>query len=92
MSNTHNKPKHTDPWETRELGADEQFVRKASPEVEKALDASLGLQVISIRLQKALIHDLKELARESGIGYQPYVRQLLTRHVRDEKKRLKALK
>jgi hypothetical protein len=46
------------------------------------LDERLGLQTISIRLQRCLIDSLKELAEEDGIGYQPYVRQVLMRHVR----------
>jgi predicted DNA binding CopG/RHH family protein len=81
MKNTH-KPNKDQAWDNRDLGASEEHVRKASPAREKALDERLGMQTISIRLQKSLIDDLKELAEEDGIGYQPYVRQLLTRHVR----------
>jgi len=47
----------------------------------------LNLEAISIRLQKKLINELKILAREEGIGYQPYIRQFLTHHVRAKKKR-----
>ncbi|HSW70879.1 MAG TPA: CopG family antitoxin [Gammaproteobacteria bacterium] len=72
-------------WDNQELGASEEFVRKSSPEREKMVDDNLGLQTISIRLQKSLIDDLKALAEEDGIGYQPYVRQALTRLVRREK-------
>ncbi|MBV8801767.1 MAG: hypothetical protein JO131_02145 [Gammaproteobacteria bacterium] len=72
-------------WDNRRLGASEEFVRKSSPEREKTIDDNLGLQTISIRLQKALINDLKTLADSDGIGYQPYIRQVLTRHVRREK-------
>ncbi len=74
-----------DAWESRELGATESFVRKVSTKVEKSLDDKLNLQIISIRLQKSLIDDLKELAGENGLGYQPYIRQILTQHVREEK-------
>lgn len=81
MKNTHNK-NSKDVWDKRELGASEKHVRKASPNREKALDERLGLQTISIRLQKNLIDSLKRLAGEDGIGYQPYVRQVLMRHVR----------
>lgn len=69
-------------WDNRELGASERHVRKASPDRENALDKRLSLQTISIRLQKNLISSLKRLAEEDGIGYQPYVRQVLMRHVR----------
>lgn len=72
-------------WDNQELGASEKHVRKSSQERERAVDDSLELQTISIRLQKALIDDLKRLAEDDGIGYQPYIRQVLTRHVRCEK-------
>ena len=74
-------------WEKGELGATESYVRKVSLKREKAVDASLGLQMISLRLQKDLIEALKNLAHDAGIGYQPYIRQLLTHHVHDKKKR-----
>ncbi len=82
-----NMPKShsADAFDKRKLGASEEFVRKASRKREKALDENLGLQTISIRLQKSLIDNLKELASEDGIGYQPYIRQILMRHVRHEK-------
>lgn len=69
-------------WDSRDLGASEEHVRKANKDREMALDDALGLQAISIRLQKSLIENLKRLANEDGIGYQPYIRQLLMRHVR----------
>ena len=74
-------------WDNRDLGATESFVRKASPEHEKSIDDKLDLQIISIRLQKNLIEDLKDLAGEDGLGYQPYIRQILTHHVRNEKRK-----
>lgn len=81
MKNTQeNKP--DDVWDERELGASEKHARKVSAERENTLDDRLGLQSISIRLQKKLIDNLKKLAEADGIGYQPYVRQILTRHVR----------
>ena len=86
MKNTHKKHSE-DAWENRELGATESFVRKSSSSREKALDDKTGLQIISIRLQKNLIDDLKDLASEDGLGYQPYIRQLLTQHVRNEKRK-----
>jgi predicted DNA binding CopG/RHH family protein len=85
MRNTHNINSE-DKWENRDLGATESFVRKASAESEKLLDEKLELQMISIRLQKNLVDELKALAGEGGIGYQPYIRQVLTHHVRNEKR------
>ena len=69
------------------MGATDSFVRKASIEQEKSLDEKLNLHLVSIRLQKDLIEDLKELAAEDRLGYQPYIRQILTHHVHNEKKR-----
>lgn len=70
-------------WETKQLGADPKYARRVSREKAQEIDDSLGLQAISIRLQKELVEQIKELARQDGIGYQPYIRQLLTRHVRE---------
>ncbi len=81
MTNTLKKT-DAEAWDNQKLGASEKHVQKASTEREKALDERLGLQTISIRLQKSLIDDLKVLAEEDGIGYQPYMRQILMRHVR----------
>jgi len=90
MKNTHSiksKPDSEEAWENRELGASEAHVRKVSSRREKAVDETLGLTMISIRLQKDIINELKQLAHNAGIGYQPYIRQLLTQHVQGKKKR-----
>lgn len=72
MTDTHKKYSE-EIWEDRELGATEKHVRKVSLEREQAFDEKTGLQIISIRLQRSLIDDLKELAGEDGLGYQPYI-------------------
>lgn len=61
---------------------EENAVRKVSASREQALEESLGLQMISLRLQKNLIEELKALAYQEGLGYQPYIRQLLTQHIK----------
>lgn len=66
-------------WESRQLGADESTVRRSSPESEAALDAALGLQLISIRLPKQLIDVYKLIAAHHGVGYQPLMRDILQR-------------
>lgn len=63
------------------LGNEEQFAVKATDNVHAQVDASLGLVPISIRLQKDLLDNLKALAQLNGIGYQPLIRQVLTRFV-----------
>lgn len=70
------------------VGTDEQFVVQAPVAQEKAMDDALGLQPISIRLQKDLLDNLKALALLNGLGYQPLIRQILTRWVDCELKNL----
>lgn len=74
-------------WEGEQLGADEAHAKVADDHAHE-IDAALGLQPISIRLQKSLLDDLKAIASLNGIGYQPLVRQVLTRFADSEKRRL----
>ena len=78
MKTTHKTRFKEEKWENRELGASESHVRKVSKERDKAVDDALNLQMISLRLQKDLIDDLKKLAFKAGIGYQPFIRYILT--------------
>jgi len=73
-------------WDDGELGRDEKYVRRATAEEESSLEDALGLQMISIRLQKQLIEDLKFIATAHGVGYQPLMRDILNRFVEHEKK------
>jgi predicted DNA binding CopG/RHH family protein len=36
-----------------------------------------------VRLQKELVEQLKVMAKKEGLGYQPFIRHILTRYVRD---------
>lgn len=74
-------------WDNRELGASMDHVEVASEEEIAAFVEAMTLQPISIRLQKDLISDLKDIAKSHGIGYQPMIRDLLQRFVRAEKKK-----
>lgn len=74
------------PWETGELGNSVEHAKPVSREHDAAVDESLGLQMISIRLQKALIEDLKYFAEREGLGYQPLIRRILMRYVSHEYK------
>ena len=76
------------PWDSGKLGEDEAHVVVSSAEEQKAVDDALGLQMISIRLQKTLLRDLKTIADHHGIGYQPMIRDLLNRFARSELKQL----
>ncbi|WP_419852412.1 hypothetical protein [Actinobacillus pleuropneumoniae] len=75
-------------WENRELGQDEKFVQRSTHTTLEMLDELLALQPISIRLSKGLIQDLKDIAQLHGLGYQPLIKQILTRFVESEKRML----
>lgn len=75
-------------WDSGELGTDANFAAKLDSSDEAAIDAAIELQPISIRLQKSLIEDFKLIAQLHGLGYQPLMRQILTRFADCEKKRI----
>lgn len=75
-------------WDSGELGTDANFVAVMEGPDEAVIDAALDLQPISIRLQKSLIEDFKLIAQLNGLGYQPLMRQVLTRFADCEKKRI----
>lgn len=79
-------PAVTEKWESGEYGRSEEHTGVVSAEETAALDESLGLQLISIRLQRSLINHLKIIAKYRGIGYQPLVRDLLNRFAVSELK------
>jgi predicted DNA binding CopG/RHH family protein len=72
-------PASDEAWDGGELGRDEDFARVATDVDEEAINASMALTPITIRLQKSLIDDFKRIAKQHGIGYQPLMRQVLTR-------------
>lgn len=83
-----NSPKTTPDdtaWDNRELGADENFARPSKQGTEARLDEGLGLQMISMRLPQDAVEKFKALAREQGLGYQPFIRQILMNYLRDRK-------
>jgi predicted DNA binding CopG/RHH family protein len=75
-------------WDTRQLGQDAQFAKKANKKTEVDLEAAMGFQLISIRMQKQLLEDLKFIAVAHNIGYQPLMRDVLSRFVVNEKKEI----
>lgn len=64
-----------------DVGLTEAHIAVAPEAITTGIDDALGLQPISIRLQKDLLDNLKELAKLNGLGYQPLIRQVLTRWV-----------
>lgn len=82
MANTTKMIESTDEaWEAGVLGGDRAHAKMASVELNDAIDASLGLQAISIRLPKQLIDAYKLIGAHHGIGYQPLMRDILQRFV-----------
>lgn len=75
-------------WEEGDLGQKEEFARASKNVDDAALNEAVGLQPISIRLQKSLIEDFKMIAEINGIGYQPLIRQVLKRFADSEKRRI----
>lgn len=75
-------------WDERKLGAQAEFATSVPvPSVfHEILDQSSNLQMISIRLPKDLINDLKVISSTQKMGYQSLVRELLKRFVDSEKK------
>lgn len=71
-------------WESRVLGAEEAFVEAVSKKEEQDVDASIGLQMISIRLDRDLIEKVKLIADFHGVGYQPLMRDALQRFADSE--------
>lgn len=71
-------------WENGKLGTDEDYVVAASSKEELSIDAAIELKPISIRMPVDLISMLKLIAGHHGIGYQPMIRDVLTRFVRAE--------
>lgn len=64
---------------TGQMGNNEAHVEASSDDERSAVDESVGMQMISIRLQRTLLRDLKAIAEMHGIGYQPMIRDLLNR-------------
>ena len=74
-------PNTPEAWDDGLLGRDEKFVVVADESHEAALDAALELQAISIRLPKQLIEQYKLIAHFHAVGYQPLMRDVLSRFV-----------
>lgn len=85
--NQDNAVNSSDLWDNRELGASEDHAVKSDRDATLA-DDKLDLQMISIRLQKGLIEDLKNIAEIQGLGYQPLMKRVLKRFVDAEHKQM----
>ncbi len=86
MSDKNLIPGTDEAWDSRELGASEAHAKRASMELESRIEESLGMQMISIRLDKSLIDSFKVIAEYHGVGYQPLMRDALKRFAESEMK------
>lgn len=75
-------------WENGSLGQDRAHAKRAPKELEREMDDAQGLQPISIRLTKELVEEFKFIAKHHKMGYQPLMREALTRFARAEFKRI----
>lgn len=79
-------PASDEAWDDRTLGADESFVSVVNTDIANTIDEAAGTQLISIRMQKSIIEDLKLIASLNKIGYQTLMKQVMQRFVECEKK------
>lgn len=91
MANTAKIEGTTEAWESGALGRDAAHAKRAPKELEQAVDDALGMQAISIRLDKELINDFKRIAKHHDMGYQPLMREALKRFAESEWKRIAIL-
>lgn len=71
------------PWEELDDDLEENTVAATDLQASE-IDDAIGLQMISIRLQRTLISNLKLIADYHGVGYQPLIRDLLNRFAKSE--------
>ena len=72
-------------WDRRTLGADERYVKVSTQGTDDRLDESLGLVMVSMRLPKDAVKKFKAMAKKQGLGYQPFVRQILMNYLEQKK-------
>ncbi len=73
-------------WEEGPLGRELEYAEKVGLEEEQAVEESLQLKSISIRLPQALIEEFKSIAKYHDVGYQPLMRDALKRFAEHELK------
>jgi uncharacterized protein (DUF4415 family) len=86
MSNKDKIPGTEEAWESGKLGTDEKYAKAVDGKLTCQIDEAIGLQMISIRLEKGLIDSFKMLGTFHGVGYQPLMRDALKRFAEAEMK------
>jgi hypothetical protein len=77
---------NTHEWESRDLGANERYVKASDQGTDRRLDDGLDLQMISLRLPKKAVEEFKKISQSHGLGYQPFIRQVLMNFLSSQKK------
>lgn len=88
MSNAKKIPGTVDAWETGALGTSQEHAKLADLDIQREVEDTLAMQMISIRLPKSVIEDFKAIASLEGIGYQPLMRVALMRFAQGESRRI----
>lgn len=74
-------------WETGQLGMSEEHAVVSTLIDQDVLNDSLDLQMISIRMQKGMIRDLKAISSVwDNMGYQTLIKNVLHRFIEAEMK------
>ncbi|WP_368640449.1 hypothetical protein ABRZ04_04340 [Castellaniella ginsengisoli] len=84
MSTAKKIPGTESAWDDRTLGSSEEHAALAPKDLQEQVEDALAMQMISIRLPKHIIKLFKALAQIEGIGYQPLMREALTRFAEGE--------
>jgi uncharacterized protein (DUF4415 family) len=84
MSQSEKTTSTTEAWETGQLGEDAAHAKVAPDDTNSQIDEILGLQMISIRLEKSLIDSYKLIGEYHGLGYQPLMKDVLKRFADSE--------
>lgn len=76
-------PSTVENWDNRVLGADERYVSvsKTNP---AEVDAALELVTVKLRMAKADVAKLEELAKAEGLILQAYIRSVLKKEINKE--------
>ena len=68
-------------WEDGALGEDGRFAVPLGPDESHALDDTLGLQVMSIRMPKDLVQQYEQRAKEKNVECRSLMRDVLSAHM-----------
>ncbi|MCT9072392.1 hypothetical protein [Cupriavidus gilardii] len=88
MSRAPKIPGTGEAWHSGTLGEDEHYVAVAPRDLRDSVDQSLEMQAISIRLPTDLVEQYQAISRFRKMGYQPLMREALTRFATSEMKRI----